>query len=307
MHRPALEARAELLSRLRQFFEQRKVLEVDVPLLGVTAVTDPHIASAEVNIGTQTRYLQTSPEFFMKRLLAAGSGSIYYLGKAVRNDPITSKHNPEFTMLEWYREGMDDRGLMNEVGALFQFLASDIVLDRVSYRELFEQHFGFNPHSISNADLAAEAKKHVDVNWATEPSSTWFDLLFSHVIEPTLKSPTIVYDYPACMCALARVEDDSNGDRVARRFEVFWKGVELANAYWELSDAGIQRARFEQDIQQREALGLIQPNIDENLLSALDQGLPDCAGIALGVDRLLMCLLDVKSIEQVMAFPDSAL
>lgn len=302
MNRPALKARADLLSKLRNFFSQRDVLEVDVPLLGATAVTDPHISSIEARSKDQTYFLQTSPEFFMKRMLAAGSGSIFYLGKTVRDDPQSARHNPEFTMLEWYREGFNDLQLMDEVEQLLKAIVVDLEVERVSYGALFEKHFAINPHQISNEDLAANAKRHVDVSWDKESNSTWCDLLFSHLIEPELQKPTIVHDYPEFMCALARVEINAEGENVAKRFELFWKGLELANGYWELTDAKIQRQRFEKDLKHRDALGLVKPAIDEKFLQAMESGLPRCAGIALGVERLLMCVENLVSIDQAMAY-----
>lgn len=304
--RQVIVSRGQLLSDIRAFFAARQVIEVDVPLLGRSTVTDVHLSAPVTQISGHDYYLQTSPEFFMKRLLAGGSGSIYYLGKAVRNDESGPRHNPEFTMLEWYREGFSDIELMDEVEALFRQLS--IVegvesVSRISYREAFESYVGVDPHVASADELASVAKSHLDISWDESDKNTWLDLLFSHLVEPKLQQLTFVYDYPACQCALAKVATDDRGVEVAKRFEVFWKGLELANGYWELTDSEVQRKRFEQDLGVRRQNGLPLPEIDKNFMLAMESGLPECAGIALGVDRLLMGLMGVKSIDDVMTFP----
>ncbi len=301
--RQVIVSRGKLLADIRAFFAARQVIEVDVPLLGRSTVTDVHLCAPVTQISGYDYYLQTSPEFFMKRLLASGSGSIYYLGKAVRNDESGQRHNPEFTMLEWYREGFSDIELMDEVEALFQQLSIAEGVSRISYREVFESYVGVDPHVASAEELASVAKSHLDISWDESDKNTWLDLLFSHLVEPELQQLTFVYDYPACQCALAKVTEDDRGIEVAKRFEVFWKGLELGNGYWELTDPEVQRKRFEQDLSVRQQNGLPQPEIDENFMSALESGLPECAGIALGVDRLLMGVMGVKSIDEVMTFP----
>ena len=294
-----LQQRAKLMSKLRAFFSERDVWEVDTPLLGAASVSDPHIDALAV----ANHYLQTSPEYFMKRLLAAGSGSIYYLGKAFRRDEAGARHNPEFTMLEWYRPGFDDHQLIDEVVDLIRYLNVDSAITTISYGELFERYTGLNPHSASVIQFRHLAAEKLDVNWQDDSISLWLDLLFSHLVEPQLTDAIyLVYDYPACQKALAKTSVNTEGIEVAHRFEMFWQGIELANGYWELTDAVEQRLRFNADNQIRTELGkpIIAP--DEKFLAALDAGLPECAGVALGVDRLLMCLLEQRTISSVLPF-----
>ena len=299
-----IEKRASVLHRIREYFDQQGVFEVEVPLLGSSSVTDPHLSAISAQCQNRNFFLQTSPEYFMKRLLAEGSGDIYYLGKAFRNDEHGRLHNPEFTMLEWYRTEMNDVELMDDLGALLHHLAPlqvDLQIDHFSYGDIFEKYVGLNPHQASTEELAAAAKQQLDVQFSDEPKSTWLDLLFSHLVEKHLKNPTFVVDYPECQSALARLQ--SAGDyNVAKRFELFWHGLELANGYWELTDVNVQRQRFMQDNKTREAMGLPQISLDENFLAALEKGLPECAGVALGVDRLMMCLFNENDINDVMPF-----
>ncbi|MFT5083334.1 MAG: lysyl-tRNA synthetase class 2 [Lentisphaeria bacterium] len=300
--------RAQLFAKIRQFFSQNAVLEVDVPVLGASTVTDPQLASLALNFGGRDYFLQTSPEFFMKRLLAQGVGAIYSLGRAFRKDEVGRKHNPEFTMLEWYRPGFDEHRLIDEVIALIQFVCPDIGVHKVSYQSLFEQYIGLNPHTASIAELAEAAKLGLGVAWPHEPRNTWLDVLFTHLIEPHLNDRlTAVFDYPSSQCALAKLGKNEHGSDVARRFEVYWRGCELANGYCELIDPDIQRQRFEYDNQARAELGLPAIAIDEKFLAALHLGLPECSGVALGVDRLLMCILNASDIREVMPFVFDAL
>ena len=209
----ALQARAQLNSHIRRFFSERQVLEVEVPLLASCAVTDPFIDSISVNYGgeacgvkTRQLYLQTSPEFFMKRLLAAGSGAIYSLGKAFRNGEAGHRHNPEFTMLEWYRPGFDDQQLKDEVEALLAGLLELSVIERLSYRELFQRYLQIDPHRLPVAELKQLAQSHITLELDDDHRDTWLDLLMTHIIEPQLQQQrglVLVYDYPASQCALA--------------------------------------------------------------------------------------------------------
>ncbi len=304
---PTLEKRAALLANIRRFFFDKNVMEVDVPLLGATTVTDVHLSAPSTTIARQKHHLQTSPEFFMKRLLAAGSGDIYYLGKAVRDDEVGRYHNPEFTMLEWYRLSYTDTRLIEEVCELFHFLSVVEPCKRISYRSLFLEYFSIDPHQASAEDLEKVARSRMEVSWGEEAKSTWLDLLFSHGIEPHLQALTVVYDYPECQSALAKVSEDETGTSVAKRFEVFWRGVELANGYWELTDASAQRSRFEKDLADRKALGIPVPAIDEKFMAAMEVGLPECAGVALGVDRLLLALTKEESLDDVMPFSGTRL
>lgn len=296
-----LQKRAQLLNQLRAFFLARQVMEVDVPALGRATVTDVHLEALKV---PGAGYLQTSPEYFMKRLLASGCGSIYYLGKAYRRDESGRRHRAEFTMLEWYRVGLDDRQLMAEMTELFLQLAPQVPVRTRSYQEVFVAALGICPHKATLADLQVLIDEHLDLNSPLQDKSACLDLLFSHCVEPSLGADiTFVYDYPVEQCALARISTDADV-AVARRFEVYWNGMELANGYWELCAAAEQRERFENDRRTRAELGLNVPDMDERFLAALASGLPDCAGVALGVDRLLMCLLGAKDIREVMPFAD---
>ncbi|MAZ88796.1 MAG: elongation factor P lysine(34) lysyltransferase [Cellvibrionaceae bacterium] len=300
----ALSARAALLQQLRHFLQQRNLLEVDVPALGRAAVTDPHIDSIAAQVCDETFYLQTSPEFYMKRLLASGSGDIYSLAKAFRNGEAGRKHNPEFTMLEWYRLGWTDHQLMDEVSELLQHCLSLSSIERISYRSLFQRHLGVDPHRASVEQLKSLANQHGEFDWPDSDRDTWLDLLMTHVIEPNMgEGLMLVHDFPASQAALARLHKDSEGELIARRFEAYVGGVELANGYWELCDSEEQAARLERDLSKRAQLNLPQYPSDQCLVAALEAGLPECAGVALGVDRLLMLVSGISDIRQLMAFP----
>jgi elongation factor P--(R)-beta-lysine ligase len=327
----ALQARAKLNQHIRQFFAERNVLEVETPLLCQAAGTDlnlhPFVAHYQPYPAAPSaaRYLQTSPEFAMKRLLAAGSGAIYQLGKAFRNGDSGQKHNPEFTMLEWYRPGFSLAQLMDEVEALVNTALVSTALigtalmstalswpanrpfQRLSYRALFQQHFGFDPHTVSLSNVQAAVLAHITVAASALSSrAVCLDLLYGHVIEPRLIEPVFIYDYPAEQAALARIDTDAQGQHVALRFELVMQGMELANGYDELCDADEQARRFTADTQQRQQQGL--PNItpDQRFLAALASGLPACAGVALGVDRLLMLQLGTQDIADVLTFPHAS-
>jgi lysyl-tRNA synthetase-like protein GenX len=297
-----LQKRAQLLQQLRAFFFARDIMEVDVPALGLATVTDVHLEPLCV---PGAGYLQTSPEYFMKRLLAAGSGSIYYLGKAYRRDESGRRHRAEFTMLEWYCVGMDDRQLMQLMTELFLTFDPAVEIRHRSYAEIFQALLDLCPHRATLAELQAVIASQLELHSPLDNKSACLDLLFSYCIEPRLgPGITFVYDYPQEQCALARLAKNSDGLTVARRFEVYWNGMELANGYWELCAAEEQRQRFENDRRIRAASGLDVPDVDERFLAALEAGLPDCAGVALGVDRLLMCLTGAKDIREVMPFAD---
>lgn len=296
-------ARGQLYKTLRQFFAERQVMEVDVPVLASSAGTDPHIELIPAQACQQQMYLQTSPEFFMKRLLANGSGDIYSLGKAFRNEESGSRHNPEFTMLEWYRLGFNDQQLIDEVLQLIMQACGPLDAHKYSYRELFEQQLGINPHTCSSSQLQQLAQQHIELDWNDEDRDVWLDLLMTHLIEPQLPGGLCaIYDYPHSQAALSRIGSNNQGDRVAHRFEVYLNGIELANGYWELSDATEQQQRFTEDRAKRQSLGLPDNPVDQKFLAALQAGLPDCAGVALGVDRLLMAITGHQSIDQVMPF-----
>ena len=296
-----------MLAQVRSFFCARQVLEVDTPILGRRGVTDLHIECVQAEVSGRHVYLQSSPEYFMKRLLALGSGPLYYLGKVFRDEETGRRHRPEFTLLEWYRPGWDEFQLMDECGELIRSLwdGPSLAVTTLSYRQVFHEVLGLNPHSAGAEALADCAAEHCGGDWRGEGRSTLLDLLFSMVVESRLPAGLVfVHDYPACQAALARTCVDSVGDAVARRFEVFFNGVELGNGYFELTDADEQRRRFSDDIAQRARAGKKVAAADERLLAALDAGMPDCAGLAIGFDRLLMQLLDKDEIGQVIPFGD---
>ncbi|MBK5144164.1 elongation factor P--(R)-beta-lysine ligase [Budviciaceae bacterium BWR-B9] len=303
--------RAKIVSEIRRFFSERGVLEVETPAMSQATVTDIHLFPFQTRfVGPgaadgMTLFLMTSPEFHMKRLLAAGSGPIYQMGKSFRNEEAGRYHNPEFTMLEWYRPHFDMYRLMNEVDDLLQQILDCEASEVVSYQQIFIRHLEIDPLSADKPQLRAAAAK-LDMEELAnreEERDTLLQMLFAFGVEPHIgqEKPTFVYHFPASQAALAEISSEDH--RVAERFEVYYKGVELANGFRELTDAGEQRQRFEQENRKREARGLPVHPIDENFLAALAYGMPECAGVALGVDRLIMIALSAQSISEVMAFP----
>ncbi|WP_415895192.1 elongation factor P--(R)-beta-lysine ligase [Neptuniibacter sp. PT34_22] len=305
-----LRKRGELFGYIRDFFRQRGVLEVDTPVMSNCAVSDPFIDSIEVDyretVGLEGRklYLQTSPEYAMKRLLSAGSGPIYQMSKVFRNGEYGRRHNPEFTMLEWYRPGFDDADLIDEIEALIKPVLQLDQVERITYSDLFFRYLGFRPEEVVLEDLIKETRKHIDIELDDSDPDTWLNLLMSHVIEPQLEQVNAIFvmDYPQSQAALARVRRNAAGITVAARFELFVRGVELANGYYELTDSVEQKRRLEADQKQRSALDLPQRPLDTRLVDALEVGMPDCAGVALGVDRLLMLALQESSLANVIPF-----
>ncbi|WP_235528450.1 EF-P lysine aminoacylase EpmA [Candidatus Berkiella aquae] len=307
-----LKERADFLRDIRHFFAKREIMEVDTPLLCFGVATDPGLQAFAVNVSAQKpsfRYLQTSPEYAMKRLVAAGSGPIYYLGKAFRAEEVGRKHNPEFTMLEWYRPAWDHLALIAEVDELMQELLGTLPAQVVTYADLFLHYFNIQPHlaELSQLQAAAIAKQWVAATDLPElDKDGWLDLLMSHGIEPYLgqERPLVVTDYPASQASLAktRMIEQTVPFQVAERFEFYFKGIELANGYHELCCAKEQAARFEEDLTKRKAFGLAELPIDHYLLAALQEGFPPCAGVALGVDRLLMLKVNEKDIAKVLPF-----
>ncbi|MCH9649137.1 MAG: EF-P lysine aminoacylase GenX [Deltaproteobacteria bacterium] len=305
-----LRLRARILRQIRGFFEARGVLEVETPLLAGATVTDPHLASLETRLGGpggRRLFLQTSPEFAMKRLLAAGSGSIFQICKAFRNGEVGRFHNPEFTMLEWYRPGFELEQLMEEVDDLLQLVLGGPAARRRTLAQVAEEYGGFDPHGASAQCLRQRA---VDLELSGLPDlpeddrAGWRDLLVSHVVEPRLGqgSPDLIFDYPVDQAALAEVSSDS-GAPVARRFEAYVDGVELANGYQELRDAAELRRRFESDLAERQERGLPSVPVDENLLAAMESGLPFCSGVSIGIDRLVLLAAGAEALEDVIAIP----
>ena len=304
-----LRQRARILQRIRAFFDAHGVLEVETPALSRAAITDPHLecfATRYTGPGHSDGlplYLHTSPEFPMKRLLAAGAGPIYQLCKVFRQGEAGRRHNPEFTLLEWYRPGYDHHALMDEVAALLApLLGLEGEAERLSYREAFLRHLEIDPLSVSLPELRQCAAAHGIRGFDDEGArNVWLDLLLTHCIEPELGRDRLcfLYDYPASQAALARLNPDDQ--RVAERFELYYRGVELANGFHELADASEQRRRFEAELSARAEQGLEQVPLDEYLLAALEQ-LPDCSGVALGIDRVVMLALGADSLDEVMAF-----
>ncbi len=305
-----LRLRAELLAEIRRFFAERGVLEVETPLLASATVTDLHlqsieVAGAAVGLGIDTTlYLQTSPEMAMKRLLAAGSGPIFQITKAFRGGEAGRRHNPEFTMLEWYRPGFDHLRLMDEVDQLLAATIGARPAQRLSYRQAFDLHLSLDPHLATVSELRRCGSEllggEVDLG---EDRDGWLSLLISHAIEPHLghQRPVVITDFPASQAALAKIRPGS--PPVAERFEVYAAGLEIANGYHELTDAAEQRRRFENDLAERRRRGLPQVPSDARLLAALEHGLPASAGIALGVDRLVMLAAGASDLAEVVAFP----
>ena len=301
-----LRHRADLLAKLRAFFAGKKILEVETPALARAPVTDLHIQSLtteilDTNI-TKTFYLQTSPEFAMKRLLAFNAEPIYQIAKVFRHDPLTKNHNPEFTLLEWYRPGFTMGQLMDEVAELLSSLLACDSIPAFSYRELFEKYFRINPHRVRSDELLALTQRQLELSTTDLTDTDCLQLLMFAVIEPALPEFCFVYDYPKAQASLSVIELDSDEDQVAKRFEVYCRGVELANGYLELTDAQEQRKRFEQDNALRKKKGLDVYPLDEKFLSALESGLPVCSGVALGVDRLLMSMHELTNIDQAISF-----
>ncbi|MDQ2972279.1 MAG: EF-P lysine aminoacylase EpmA [Pseudomonadota bacterium] len=309
--REAIELRARLYALIRDFFAQRGVLEVETPILSAAGNTEPNIEgftthfSGHIDAGTRERFLRTSPEYPMKRLLAVGVGDCYELCRVFRNGEAGRRHNPEFTMLEWYRVGWDHQRLMDEcaelVNATLGLIGRCAVVEKISYTDWFVRELALDPNFAGDSDLRVPLAQ---FNIASEglTRNDWLDLLVTHRLQPALPREriTIVYDYPASQCALARIRGCDSP--VAERFELYLGSQELANGYHELNDAAEQRARFERDNACRRTRGQREIPIDENLLAVLND-LTDCAGVALGVDRLLTCLFDTDDIGDVLAFP----
>jgi lysyl-tRNA synthetase class 2 len=306
---PALRLRARLLARARAFFANRGVLEVETPIVGTATATDPHIESLRTSVGGSVRFLQTSPELFMKRLLAAGSGPIYQIARVFRDAESGARHNPEFTLLEWYRPGLDHQGLMEEVDEFLQEVLGCAPSSREPYAEAFERWVGADPHRADAGELRSRAEALGLRVFSTSGFSRedWLHLLMAEAVEPHLgiERPHFLYDFPVELEALARLRKGEEGKPdVAERFEVFVRGLELANGYHELTDASEQRERFRADLDSRTRMSRAGVPVDEKMIAALERGLPPCAGVALGFDRLVMVAADASAIGSVIAFPD---
>jgi elongation factor P--(R)-beta-lysine ligase len=310
----ALRLRARLYAAIRAFFAQRDVLEVETPVLSMAGNTDPNIESFSLEFSgrtdgaPRTRWLRTSPEFALKRLLAAGVGDCYELGRVFRNGEAGSRHNPEFTMLEWYRLGWDHHRLIDETIELAQtvlaLIGRGVSLKKTSFRDLYRDRLGIDPFTATDNELCA-ALGDTAINPDGLTRDDWMDLLMTHRLQPGFDRDTIliVHDYPASQCALAKVRAGQGEEAaVAERFELYLGPLELANGYHELTDADEQRARFVRDHAVRAQRRIVQPPLDEAMLAAMAAGLPACAGVALGIERLLMAMVDTDRIADVLAF-----
>ena len=306
------QARAKLLHSIRRFFEQKEVIEVDTPLMSSGTITDVHLDAFATRYkfvandqSSAKLYMQTSPEFAMKRLLSSGYGSIYQICKAFRDEPSGRLHNPEFTILEWYRLGFDHHELMNEISELLTKVLGCLPAEKQSYQDAFLQYTGLDPLTVDISELKAYLtnSKRLD-DWLSEEQD--IDILLQFVFAEDVESkigqetPIFIYNFPASQAALAKLSTEDS--RVAERFECYFKGVELANGFHELTDAEQQLTRFKQDNEKRRAKGLSEKPIDAKFIEALTHGLPQCAGVALGIDRLVMLALEVNHINQAVSF-----
>ena len=309
-----LRFRAQVFDDIRRFFSARAVLEVETPLLSYSSGTDPQLDFFTTDYSSppwqHTLFLQTSPEFAMKRLLAAGSGSIYQICKAFRNGESGRFHNPEFTLLEWYRVGFTLPQLMDEIAELMAMLFRGnralSLTQRFSYQEVFQRYTGLNPLAFCYQDYCAYARDNElseAVSICGYDHGLWLDFIFSHKVQPQLGGNAVcmVYGYPACQSSLARINEYNA--QITDRVELFINGIELGNGYYELTDPKEQGRRFDNEItirQQRKSPVTVKNN---HLLAALEAGLPECSGMAIGLDRLLMLLANCASIDDVLNFP----
>ena len=305
-----------MLKNIRVFFDARDVIEVETPLLSHAATTDPHLESLQSRFRDQICYLNTSPEYGMKRLLADEPVSIYQICKAFRDDELGSFHNPEFTLLEWYRLDYDCEQLMDELQLLIETLCQQsnlyrqekLPFQRISYQQAFESAVGFNPHQISSPECYHYAQKHdVEIPQGlgeNDEVDDWLDWLLTQRVLPAFKKDgfTFLYDYPVSQCALAKIGLDQANCGVAKRFELFFGEIELANGFHELTDPVEQLQRFKLENIARKRKGLEIASIDNHFIAALEAGMPECSGLALGLDRVLMVLAGVENIEQVLTF-----
>ena len=305
--------RAKIISQVRQFFADRCILEVETPTLSQYAVTDVHLSSFHTLFlkpgetderQGQKMSLITSPEYHMKRLLAAGSGPIYQICKCFRNhEEVSRYHNPEFTMLEWYRIQFDMMQMINEVDDLLQNILDCEPVERISYQKAFQRHLNIDPLEADHATLVEAIKQlNIELNTDDYDRDTLLQCLFSFGVEPHIgqERPIAVYNFPASQAALAAISSEDH--RVASRFEFYYKGVELANGFKELTNPQEQKKRFEQNNIDRANQNLPPQNIDIELIAAMESGLPDCAGVAVGLDRLIMLALDAMNLDDVISF-----
>jgi len=307
--------RAEILQQIRQFFSDRTVVEVETPSLSLGTVTDVHLDAftcrynflSDSSLKQSTDlYLQTSPEFHMKRLLASGYGCIFQIAKAFRHEEFGRHHNPEFTLLEWYRLGFDHFDLMKEVGELLTIVLESAEPVVFTYQDVFLQQVKLDPLTANREQLIRLiSENNMLSDWLTveQDIDILLQFVFSEIIEPNIgiDSPCFVYNFPKSQASLAKICPDDK--RVAQRFECYYQGVELVNGFNELTKSTSQLQRFQEDNVKRKQLKRQEKNIDKNFIAALSHGLPQCSGVALGVDRLIMLALKAQHIEQVISFP----
>lgn len=298
-----LRERARILNSIREFFNARDYLEVETPIMARYGTSDVYLSSIKALFRNQTYYLQTSPEYHMKRLLAAGSGSIFQLARVFRDDELGRWHNPEFTLLEWYQLDSDHHALMDEMDLFLRTILHFQPMIRRTYQQVFLDVCGIDPLIASLTQLR-EVSAHYDLDKVFSPEERDRDLylflLMSHVVEPFLakeNAPVAVYNFPPSQAALAQINQG-----VAERFEVYYRGVELANGFHELTEVEIQAKRFAHDQQIRRDKGFPVMEVDHYLLEALNHGLPSCSGVALGVDRLVALALNQPEIAKIMSF-----
>jgi lysyl-tRNA synthetase class 2 len=298
-----LRQRAEYIAKIRDFFNQRGYLEVETPIMAFYGTTDVYLNNIKASVLGKSYSLQTSPEYHMKRLLAAGSGPIFQLSRVFRDDELGRWHNPEFTLLEWYQLNWDHHALMDEMNAFLQTILQTNSLLKKTYQEVFLEVCDVDPFTASIAQLR-QVLAHYDLDYVFPPEEQDKDqflfLLMSHVVEPYLSkesAPVAVYNFPQSQAALAKVHQG-----FAERFEIYYQGLELANGFHELTNAQAQATRFAQDQQIRKEKGFPYVEADRYLLQALEHGIPPCSGVALGVDRLLALALKQPEIAKVISF-----
>lgn len=300
----ALKTRADLYKKIRNFFEDRNVMEIETPLMTPYTVTDPHIHSIKLNFQDRNWFLQTSPEYMMKQLIALGAGDVFQICKAFRADDFGQHHQPEFAMLEWYRMGFDYQTLMQEVIALMRVVFDPLQVMYYAYADLFEDVVGVNPLTTSCEVLEEIAclhlVDHMQFDFSEFTLTDWQQYLFSTLVEPVLAEVpcAMVYDFPISHASLAKPTEHDG--RVVERFEMFLYGVECANGYGELTDEAACLNRFNADLQRRKGLGLETVAVDEPFLTAMRSGLPKCAGVSVGLDRVIMAVLKADQISEVV-------
>ena len=310
--------RALMLKNIRAFFDEKNVFEVETPLLSHSSTTDPHLDSLQSKFRNDLCFLNTSPEYAMKRLLASWRKPIFQICKAFRDDELGVNHNPEFTLLEWYRPGYDMEQLMAELADLVSILCSawgrggvskKPDFEMISYQQAFEDYVGINPHRATIPECHQAALVHnieipQGMGAGDDNLNDWMDWLLTQLVLPQFQenSFTFLYDYPAAQCSLAKIATNDQQFLVAKRFELFFGEIELANGFHELTDAEEQLQRFKIENQVRRRDGKKRGVIDTRFIAALDYGLPECSGVAMGLDRLLMVLTETKHIERVISF-----